>query len=70
MRVISIEADKQRLGLSLKEVSDEEKARWQQARAEAQAAEAEVVEDELEPVEEVEEVEEADASEPVAESVE
>jgi small subunit ribosomal protein S1 len=35
MRVISIESDKQRLGLSLKEVSDEEKQRWQQAKADA-----------------------------------
>jgi small subunit ribosomal protein S1 len=34
MRVISIESDKQRLGLSLKEVSAEEKERWQQAKAE------------------------------------
>jgi len=30
MRVISIESDKQRLGLSLKEVSADEKARWQE----------------------------------------
>lgn len=30
MRVISIEADKQRLGLSLKEVSNEERFRWQE----------------------------------------
>lgn len=30
MRVISIEADKQRLGLSLKEVTDEERFRWQE----------------------------------------
>src|SRR5215207_6618058 len=29
MRVISIESDKQRLGLSLKEVANEEKGRWQ-----------------------------------------
>ncbi|MBI1259487.1 MAG: S1 RNA-binding domain-containing protein [Chloroflexi bacterium] len=35
MRVISIESDKQRLGLSLKEVSDEEKQRWLQAKADA-----------------------------------
>lgn len=33
MRVISVEADKQRLGLSLKEVPEEEKARWREARA-------------------------------------
>jgi len=39
MRVISIESDKQRLGLSLKEVSDEEKQRWLQSKADA-AAEA------------------------------
>ncbi|MDX2137250.1 MAG: S1 RNA-binding domain-containing protein, partial [Chloroflexota bacterium] len=39
MRVISIEADKQRLGLSLKDVSEEEKERW---KAE-QAAKAPVV---------------------------
>ena len=37
MRVISIESDKQRLGLSLKEVTQEEKERWQQAKAEAKA---------------------------------
>jgi small subunit ribosomal protein S1 len=30
LRVISIEPDRQRLGLSLKDVSDEEKARWQE----------------------------------------
>ncbi len=42
MRVISIEADKQRLGLSLKEVTEEEKARWRQARLDAaEAAQAE-----------------------------
>ena len=50
MRVISIESDKQRLGLSLKEVTEEEKQRWQQAqidaRLEAEAASAEDVEDE------------------------
>ncbi|NOK85858.1 MAG: S1 RNA-binding domain-containing protein [Chloroflexi bacterium AL-W] len=34
MRVISIEADKQRLGLSLKEVTAEEKAQWQGQNAE------------------------------------
>ncbi len=33
LRVISIESDKQRLGLSLKEVSEEEKARWEQSKA-------------------------------------
>jgi small subunit ribosomal protein S1 len=37
MRVISVEADKQRLGLSLKEVGEDEKARWREARALAQA---------------------------------
>lgn len=33
LRVISIEPDRQRLGLSLKEVTEEEKARWQERRA-------------------------------------
>src|SRR5690606_7970320 len=32
MRVISVEPDKQRLGLSLKEVTPEEQARWQEKR--------------------------------------
>jgi small subunit ribosomal protein S1 len=40
MRVISVESDKQRLGLSLKEVTEEEKQRYAQARAEAAAAAA------------------------------
>jgi small subunit ribosomal protein S1 len=35
MRVISIEADKQRLGLSLKDVTDDEKVRFRAAKAEA-----------------------------------
>lgn len=35
MRIISIEADKQRLGLSLKEVTGEEQERWSSRRAEA-----------------------------------
>jgi small subunit ribosomal protein S1 len=35
MRVISIESDKQRLGLSLKEVSADEKANWQEQQAAA-----------------------------------
>lgn len=34
MRIISIEADKQRLGLSLKEVNAEERARWQEQNPE------------------------------------
>jgi len=33
MRVISIEPDRQRLGLSLKDVTDDEKARWQERNA-------------------------------------
>lgn len=44
LRVISIEPDRQRLGLSLKDVTEEERARWEQRRAEegaAAAAEAE-----------------------------
>jgi small subunit ribosomal protein S1 len=44
MRVISIESDKQRLGLSLKEVNAEEKQRWQETKAEAAAAQAPVAE--------------------------
>jgi small subunit ribosomal protein S1 len=32
MRVISIEADKQRLGLSLKDVSEDERTRWEEKR--------------------------------------
>lgn len=36
MRVISIESDKQRLGLSLKEVTDDEKQRWLEAQVAAQ----------------------------------
>jgi len=39
-RVISIEADKQRLGLSLKEVTAAEKDAWQQAKADAAEAAA------------------------------
>ena len=63
MRVISVEADKQRLGLSLKEVSEEEKARWRESRAAA------VVETELEADEtELEAVAELDSeTEPEAE---
>ncbi|QPC81882.1 S1 RNA-binding domain-containing protein [Phototrophicus methaneseepsis] len=37
-RVISIESDKQRLGLSLKEVTEGEHQQWEEARAEAAAA--------------------------------
>ncbi|MBL8131947.1 MAG: S1 RNA-binding domain-containing protein [Anaerolineae bacterium] len=40
LRVISIEADKQRLGLSLKEVSGEEKARWDASQQPVPMAEA------------------------------
>ncbi|NWG16478.1 MAG: S1 RNA-binding domain-containing protein [Chloroflexi bacterium] len=48
LRVISIEPDRQRLGLSLKDVTDEEKQRWQEryATQEQPAAESEVTEDE------------------------
>jgi small subunit ribosomal protein S1 len=38
MRVISIEPDRQRLGLSLKEVTDEEQARWQERQGDENAA--------------------------------
>ncbi|MBE2269557.1 MAG: S1 RNA-binding domain-containing protein [Anaerolinea sp.] len=44
MRVISIEADKQRLGLSLKEVTDEDKQRFAKAKAEGGSADAVVAE--------------------------
>lgn len=46
MRVISIESDKQRLGLSLKEVTEEERQRWQERQQETveagETAEAQV----------------------------
>lgn len=48
MRVISIESDKQRLGLSLKEVTDEEKQRWQDSIATAPAAATEKAEEAVE----------------------
>jgi small subunit ribosomal protein S1 len=48
MRVISIESDKQRLGLSLKEVTDEEKQRWQDSIATAPAAATEEAEEAVE----------------------
>ncbi len=44
LRVISIEPDRQRLGLSLKDVTDEEKERWQEKH---QTAEQPAVADEL-----------------------
>jgi len=47
MRVISIEPDRQRLGLSLKEVTEEEKARWQDRNAENVATEGQEVKAEL-----------------------
>ncbi len=62
MRVISIESDKQRLGLSLKEVSAEEKERWQQSKA-AEAAEAASAAAEAELA-----VEETSAEEPIADA--
>lgn len=51
LRVISIEPDRQRLGLSLKDVTDEEKARWQERNvantaAEGQEPKAELTENE------------------------
>lgn len=72
MRVISVEADKQRLGLSLKEVTAEENERWEAQRAEqraqelaeaeaaeAAAAEAEAAEVEADEADEAETTEEA-----------
>ncbi|MEQ8672303.1 MAG: S1 RNA-binding domain-containing protein [Aggregatilineales bacterium] len=41
MRVISIEPDQQRLGLSLKEVTEEEMSRWEAQREEQRIADAE-----------------------------
>ena len=45
MRVISIEADRQRLGLSLKEVTDEELARWQERQTDEENVVAESQDD-------------------------
>lgn len=64
LRVISIETEKQRLGLSLKDVTDAQKAEW----AANKAAEAELAE-EVEAVELAEVVEEIEAVE-LAEAVE
>jgi small subunit ribosomal protein S1 len=54
MRVISIEPDKQRLGLSLKDVTEEEFGRWDEKRraelAEQAAAEAEAGSEAVDPV--------------------
>ena len=47
LRVISIEPDRQRLGLSLKEVTDEEKARWQERIAAEFAVEGQEDDSEL-----------------------
>jgi small subunit ribosomal protein S1 len=65
MRVISIEAEKQRLGLSLKEVTDEEKARWQRQFTEPAMPVSEAPAEEA-PAEEVP-AEEPEAEIPVAE---
>lgn len=65
MRVISIEADKQRLGLSLKEVTAEERERWLASRGEAAAAASEIVAEA-----EVETAVEEDASQIVEDQVE
>ena len=62
MRVISIESHRQRLGLSLKEVNEEEVAEWQARQAEAD-------DDEVEAEAETEPVDELDA-EPAAPGVE
>lgn len=65
MRVISIEADKQRLGLSLKEVTAEERERWLASRGEAAAAASEIV-----AAADVETAAEEDASQIVEDQVE
>jgi small subunit ribosomal protein S1 len=50
MRVISVEPDKQRLGLSLKEVTPEEKERWDEKRRSEQPVLESAVQDESVPV--------------------
>lgn len=67
LRVISIESEKQRLGLSLKDVTEDEKAEWLLSRAEAAAVAAEAAEVIAEEVEAV--VEEADMAVEEAEAV-
>ena len=63
MRIISIESDRQRLGLSLTEVTVPEKAQWEERQLELVAAQREA-----EGVESVEqaELDEQDETEPVA----
>jgi small subunit ribosomal protein S1 len=55
MRVISIEADKQRLGLSLKEVTDEERTRWEMQQETEEFEDEPAVDDDTE-LDEVEEM--------------
>jgi small subunit ribosomal protein S1 len=62
LRVISIETDKQRLGLSLKDVTEGEKSEWALNKAEAEAAAAEEAGDAEEATDE------AEADAPVAEA--
>jgi small subunit ribosomal protein S1 len=62
MRVISIEADKQRLGLSLKEVTDEERTRWEMQQETEEFEDEPAVDDEIE----LDEVEEAPVEETVS----
>ena len=70
MRVISIESDKQRLGLSLKEVTDEEKQRYQETRAQAAPQAAAVTEVTAEAEnEDADESPEADGSQEAIDSV-
>jgi small subunit ribosomal protein S1 len=56
MRVISIEADKQRLGLSLKEVTEEERTKWEEQNPDVQLTEVHIPQADrsVEPVAEVE----------------
>ena len=68
MRVISIESDKQRLGLSLKEVTAEERDRWAEqnglaVREMVEFVDEDVIDDEPEEVEEAVEAMESDAVE-------
>lgn len=68
MRIISIESDRQRLGLSLTEVTVPEKAQWEERQLELVAAAAEAAQREAEDAESVEQAElnEQDETEPVA----
>ena len=69
MRVISIEADKQRLGLSLKEVTEEEQDRWEEQQLAEEGDEAEEPVDDVVDLLEVDTEDNDEAEEPVVEAV-